>query len=463
MPQDPDRIVPFDIEAEEGVIGSCLLNPQAIIEIAPFLHPDDFYREVNKWVYMAMIALYERREPIDSLTVKTELERHGRLDDVGGAGYLNHCINQLPTSTYAETYARIVEHKAILRRLNRCATQVAQLSYDEITDVDTLLDQAEQHLRAVKRETSGTGFYTAADIIDKMQADMWSDSPPITPLMTGLDYLDMALGGLMPKELTVVAGRAGMGKTSFLDTVAFNLLQAGHEVAFVSLEMPKEAMINRFRRMMTGIPTQRLRLPGRALREDEVARIDKADRWLYEQPLFISEKRGLSISQISRLCRQWYARRPFKVLMIDYIQNIRPDRNTGGRHTDLTEIMLGIYELAGDLGEQGIHIIAASQLSRETERRGAENSKPQLSDLRESGKIEETANIVIGLWRPDYYGLSGQPEEGQGKAQTLPSLALVLKNREGGIGEVPLGWWGERSMFVNQTDTRNVYAGRRAA
>lgn len=268
----------------------------------------------------------------------------------------------------------------------------------------------------------------------------------------------------MPKELTVVAGRTGMGKTSFLDTLAFNFLQAEEGVAFVSLEMTKEAIINRMRRMITGIPAHRLRLKGRLLRQDEVDAIAGADGWLYAHRLDISEKRGLTVTQIRRLCRQWYARRPFKVLLIDYIQNIRADTWTGNQHTTLTEVMLGLYELASELGSNGVHIIAASQLNRDSEKRGADHNKPQLSDLRESGKIEETANNIIGLWRPDYYAAapvkSGLPDAKPTASAALPSVAIVLKQREGRTGEVELGWWGERSMFVNLTDVRGINGGR---
>lgn len=451
-----DRIVPFDVEAEEAVLGSVLLDSLAIVHVASFLHPADFYREVNAWVFEAMLALYDRREALDYLTVRDEVERRGRLDAIGGAAYLTRCLNSVPTAVHIEHYGRIVERCAIRRRMIQAGEAVAMLGYDEVTATAVLLDKAEQVVQGIARVTSQAGFYAASDIVEAMQAEMWNETPATAPLSTGLSELDAMLGGLMPKELTVVAGRTGMGKTSFLDTLAYNLLQAGQGVAFVSLEMTKEAIMNRLRRMRTGIPAHRLRLPGRVLRQDELHRINEADSRLFEMPLAISETRGLTITQIRRLCRQWCARHPFKVLLVDYIQNIRADQFTGNRHGDLTEIMLGLYELAGELGKDGVHVIAASQLNRDTEKRGQDNTKPQLSDLRESGKIEETANNVIGLWRPDYYSPPATSTKPTTPAPALPSKAIILKQREGRTGEVDLGWWGERSMFINLSDVSGL-------
>jgi replicative DNA helicase len=464
QPKDAAPDVPYNILAEEAVLGSILLDSQAIIEIAAFLLPQDFYREHHGWVYSAALALMERHEAIDNLTVGDELRRRGKLDEVGDMSFLTSLINAVPTAIHIVHYGRIVERCAIRRRLLKAVEEIAMLTYEEELETNVLLDKAEETLRGVSRVSSSDGFHTSADIIDAMQTEMWSDDTGVTPLPMGLAELDNILGGLMPKELTVVAGRTGMGKTSFLDTLAFNFLQAGEGVAFVSLEMTKEAIMNRMRRMLTGLPAHRLRLKGRLLRQDEIDAITGADGWLYSHRLDISEKRGLTITQIRRLCRQWYARRPFKVLLVDYIQNIRADNWTGNQHTTLTEVMLGLYELASELGEHGIHVIAASQLNRDSEKRSKDENKPQLSDLRESGKIEETANNVIGLWRPEYYapppvnanGLDATPTQ----SAASPSVAIVLKQREGRTGEVQLGWWGERSMFINLADVRRINGGQ---
>lgn len=470
-PQPPLRVqpkeaapeIPYNIMAEEAVLGSLLLDSQAITDVATFLQPQDFYREHHAWVYEAALALMDRREAIDNVTLADELRRRGKLDEVGDMSFLAGLTNTVPTSQHIVHYARIVERCAIRRRLLKAAEDIAMLTYEEELETGALLDKAEETIRSVSRVNSGDGFHTSAEIIDAMQAEMWSDDTGITPLPTGLAELDAILGGLMPKELTVVAGRTGMGKTSFLDTLAFNFLQADEGVAFVSLEMTKEAIMNRMRRMITGLPAHRLRLKGKLLRQDEIDKITGADGWLYAHRLDISEKRGLTITQIRRLCRQWYARRPFKVLLVDYIQNIRADNWTGNQHATLTEVMLGLYELASELGPHGIHVIAASQLNRDSEKRGQDSNKPQLSDLRESGKIEETANNVIGLWRPEYYAPPAVKSNGLGAVPTAtasPSVAIVLKQREGRTGEVELGWWGERSMFINLADVRRVNGGR---
>ena len=291
-----DRIVPFDVEAEEAVLGSVLLDSLAIVHVASFLHPADFYREVNAWVFEAMLALYDRREALDYLTVRDEVERRGRLDAIGGAAYLTRCLNSVPTAVHIEHYGRIVERCAIRRRMIQAGEAVAMLGYDEVTATAVLLDKAEQVVQGIARVTSQAGFYAASDIVEAMQAEMWNETPATAPLSTGLSELDAMLGGLMPKELTVVAGRTGMGKTSFLDTLAYNFLQAGQGVAFVSLEMTKEAIMNRLRRMMTGIPAHRLRLPGRVLRQDELHRRNEADSRLFVLPLAISKTRGLTIT-----------------------------------------------------------------------------------------------------------------------------------------------------------------------
>lgn len=460
------RIVPMNNEAEDAVSGSLVMDSQAIVNVAAWLKPGDYHTETNRWIYEAVLRLHERRAAIDPVTVADELERTGQLDAVGGIGKLLSLANNVPTSVHIEHYGRIVQRNAVRRRVLRAMEQGALLAQDDRLEIDELGDKVGFLVQeALSTDTGKELFRSLGDFIGDVFNEMYSETDPAPVVMTGLADLDNAMGGLMPGDMTVIAGRPGMGKTSLMDTIAYNMAQAGESVAFMSLEMKGDRIARRLIRMLTGIPSSRLRLPARVLRADERGQIADAFQALTDLPLWMSDKRGMSISEIRRTARQWHVRRPFKVLMIDFIQLIHADKENSNRNDQLDIITRLLHELAGELN---VHIVVASQLSRETDKK--DNRRPELSHLRDSGGIEQNADNVIGLWRSNYYK-DDEDKKGKDKPvepfhqpdRAMMSEAIILKQREGDTPTVDLGWWGERSMFVNFNEIYAINHGERAA
>ena len=450
-----DRIVPFNVEAEEAVLGSLLLDSQAIIHIASFLRPDDFYREKNRWVYESALALYERGQAIDFLTVRNELERNGRLEEAGGASFLTSLINAVPTSIHIEHYARIVERASIRRRLISAASDIAMLAYAEDEEIEVTLDKVESRVfEATQRASLEAGFQPMSVYVQEMMEYM-VNPPDGAGILTGLADLDQSLGGLMRGDVTLVIGRPGLGKTSWMDTVSYNAAHGGLPVAFYSLEMKGMRLARRHTRMLTGIPGHRLRIHWDDLREDERQAIDTANQMINRLPLTVNEKRGMTIEEIRRTAREEHHRRPFALLMIDYLQLVLAEKKTANRNNELEYIMNTLRELAGALD---VHILAASQLSRDVEKRGKTERRPALGDIRDSGTLEQGADNVIGLYRDDYYD---EPLE---RRPVMPAENIILKQREGEMNvTIPVGWWGRRSMFVDAAaiDRLNAQESRR--
>jgi replicative DNA helicase len=449
----PDQLVPYDTDAEEAVLGSLLLDSLAIIRVASFLDAPDFYREKNRWVYESAMALYERREAIDFLTVRAELERRKRLDDCGGMSFLTSLINIVPTSVHIEYYGRIVWRAAIRRRLISAAQEIATLAHCETEEIDATIGAAEAALFAVT-STAATraDFVPVGEFIARLDDKRWNDTPKTAPLLTGLADLDHALGGLVRGEMTILAGRPGMGKTSALNTFVLNMARKAQNIAFVSLEMKGESVTNRLIRALTGIPSHRLRLPGHALSENEVAALSRANGQIDALPVTIDEKRTQTVEAIRRKVRELHHRKGLDLVVVDFIQLAHTERRFSNRNYELEHIAYNLFDMAGELD---CHVLVASQLSRETEKR--DNAKPRLSDLRDSGAIEQAANNVIGLWRSDYYDPPANPDP------VSACLALILKQRDGRTQDVDLGWWGERSLFVDLADVRRINQGRQAA
>lgn len=444
--QQDDKLVPYSIEAEEAVLGSLLLEPFAVSLIG-WLTPGDFYRETNRWVFEAVLALYARRDAIDFLTVRDELERRRRLDDVGGASFLASLINTVPTAVHIEHYARIVQRAAVRRRLIQSLSEIGGLAYDEERPVETLKDDAERILRAaLSGAATERGYVTLDDYLSRFHEEL-AAPPTVTPsIMTGLADLDAQLGGLQPGDLTIVAGRPGRGKTSLLNTIGLNVAACGHRVAMNSLEMAGLRITRRAIQMHSGVSGHRLRLREDALRQDELDGITAASGRLSGLPFVVDEERGLTIATIRRKAREEHARAPFSLLLVDYLQLVRADKTLVNRNAELEDIVNILREVAGELA---CHVMVASQLSREGEKRGNENMTPGylLTLLRDSGAIEQAADNVI----------FPNPQE---PPQTTDAAALVkcvvAKQRDGATGAVDLGWWPARSMFINRADIRRI-------
>jgi replicative DNA helicase len=433
-----ERPVPYDLAAEEAVLGSLLLDRDAIIKVAPFLRPEDFYREVHGWVYQAVLDLYARREPPDPVTLAAELERTGRLDKVGGYSYLIGLINRTPTAVHIEYYAHIVERTAILRRLISAGGEIAALGYTEESEVDQVLDKAEQILFNVSQRTINTDFASIEQVLneyyDRIEAIQHSPGT-VVGVPTGYHDLDEATGGLQRSDLIILAARPGVGKTSLALGIAHNAALRGRKVGIFSLEMSREQLVQRLLAVETGVDSQSLRLG--YLTDDEWHLVSDAIGRLAQMPIFIDDSAGLSIHEVRSKSRRLQAETGVDLLIIDYLQLMQgTPRRDVNRVQEVSEISRGLKMLARELN---VPVLACAQLSRAVESRT--NHVPILSDLRESGSLEQDADIVMFIHREEMYN----PEtEKKGIAELH-----IAKHRNGPLATIPLRFFNRTTKFAD--------------
>lgn len=434
-----ENLVPTAIEAEQAVLGSLLLDPYAVERVLSLLGPADFYRDSHRWVYEACLSLYEARVPIDFVSVCQEMQRHGQLDKAGGAAYLTHLLGGVPTSTHAEHYAGIVSDKARRRRLIDAGVDVTRYAYDEAADTDTVMDRAETRIMAATERTRSAGLLPLSaglmDVYERL-TDLMANPDAYPGVPSGIPELDRLLGGFQPSDLILVAARPGLGKTSMLLSIADHAGRRGLPVAVFSLEMSRAQLTQRLMSMTTGIDLHRLRM-GR-LRPGEEARISDGMGTLDTLPIAIDDTPGLSILQLRATARRAHMTRPLGLVIVDYIQLMGVgDARSENRVYELSRISQGLKTLARELN---VPVIAASQLNRSVETR--DNRRPQLSDLRDSGSLEQDSDIVIGLYRDDYYKPLPNPPE------VVKAECLILKHRNGPTGTVEIGFKREQARYV---------------
>ena len=434
-----DRAVPYDLEAEEAVLGALLIDRDAVIKIAPFLKPGDFYREIHGWIYDAILDLYHRREPADSILLAGELDRQGKLEQVGGYAFLFHLVNATPTAVHVEYYAHKVEEAATRRRLISAGGQIAALGYEEAQDVPAVLDQAEQLLFAVTQRINNQDFNSLRDILetyfDRMEL-VHERKGTIVGVPTGFHDLDELTGGLQKSDLIVVAGRPATGKTSFALSIAHNAALVGKTVGVFSLEMSSEQIVQRLLATESGVDMQRLRLG--YLNDAEWSRMSDAFGRLAEMPIHVDDSAALSVMEVRSRARRLQAEVGIDLLIIDYLQLMQGRRAgfSDNRVQEVSEITRGLKQLAREINAP---VLALSQLSRAVESR--QSHVPMLSDLRESGSIEQDADIVLFIYRDELYN----PEtERKGIAEIH-----VAKHRNGPTGVVPLRFFPETTRFVD--------------
>jgi replicative DNA helicase len=385
-------MAPHNIEAEEAVLGSLLIDPDAIFKVASFLSPEDFYREKNGWIYEAIRDLHNRREPADFVTLCDELERRGQLEEVGGAVYITSLINAVPTAIHVEYYARIVERTAILRRLIGAAGQIAAIAYEGAEDVDEVVDRAEQILFGVSQRRITRDLVPIKQIIgdyyDRIDY-LYQHRGELIGIPTGFSLLDKLLGGLQRSDLIIVAGRPSMGKTSFVLSVAQNAARKFNQhVALFSLEMSAEQIVQRLISAETGIDSQRLRLGN--LEDDEWPLFVQATGILSEAPIFIDDTPSISALQMRTKARRLHAEHGLDLIIVDFLQLMRGDGRAENRVQEISSISRALKGLARELN---VPVVAVSQLSRAVEAR--HDHRPILSDLRESGCL--TGDTLIQL------------------------------------------------------------------
>jgi replicative DNA helicase len=423
----PDKTIPANPEAEEAVLGSLLIDPDAVIKIASFLAADDFYREKNGWVYQAILDLHERREPADFVTLVDELERRDQIQQIGGTAYITSLINSVPTAVHVEHYAHIVERTATLRRLIGVAGQIAALAYEEAEDVNEVVDRAEQLVfnvseRRVRHDLTPVrqimhGVVDRLDYLHRHKGELLG-------VPSGFSKLDKLLGGFQKSDLVILAARPGVGKTSLALNVAVNAAKRyGQRVAFFSLEMSGEQLVQRLLSAETGINQQKLRLG--EIGDEEWPMLMEAAGVLSETLLFIDDTPAVSALELRTKARRLQAEHGLDMVIVDYLQLMRSDARSENRVQEISYISRALKSLARELE---VPLIALSQLSRAVESRS--DHKPVLSDLRESGAIEQDADIVMFIYRED---MVKENSERKNIADVI-----VAKHRNGPTDTVPL-------------------------
>jgi replicative DNA helicase len=431
----PGPLPPSNPDAEESVLGAALIDREAVGKVAAFLRPEDFYRERNGNIYAAMLALYDRREPVDYMTLSDELGRRGQLEAVGGIFYLGRLLEIVPTSLHVEEYGRIVERTALMRRLISAGGKIAALGYSDAYDVDTTLEKAEQLLLQISSKRSTRDFESLGDVLRaylEQLEQLQSGDRTLYGVPSGFVDLDKLLGGLQRSDLIILAARPAMGKTSLALNIAANAaIKYRATVGMFSLEMSNGQLAARLLSTETGIDSTRLR--GGRLNEQESRRLAHSLGVLSEASIYVDDTPGLSIMELRSKARRLQADAGCDLIIIDYLQLVEGSRNRDNRVQEISEISRSLKGLARELH---IPVLALSQLSRAVESRSPHI--PMLSDLRESGSIEQDADVVMFIYREDVYN---KDSEKKGIAEIH-----VAKHRNGPVGQV--------SLFFNERTTK---------
>ncbi len=430
--------VPHSREAEEAVVGAVFINPEVYYDVAQFLSADDFYIHRHRWIWDAFTSLHEQRIPIDLLTVSDELDRRGQLGEVGGPAYLTSLVNQVPSSLNAESYGRIVEGHSIRRKMINAANQIASVAYNERTNVDDVMDEAEKAVfnvseRRLKHDLQSISsvlseYYDRIDDLAKRPDDIYG-------VPTGFIDLDKMLTGLQPSDLLIIAGRPGQGKTGFLLSIAKNAgLTHKKHVAIFSLEMSNEQVVQRLIAQETGIDSQRLRTG--KLHENEWPLFTHAIEVFGDTHIYLDDTPAITPLQLRTKCRRLHMEFGLDLVIIDYLQLMGGDTRNDNRVQEVSYISRNLKILARELN---VPVLAAAQLSRAVEQRS--DKRPVLSDLRESGSLEQDADIVMFIYRPDQY-------EKDTVKQNVAEI-IVSKHRNGPVGSVEMVFRSELAKFEN--------------
>jgi len=438
----PDRLPPQNIEAEQSVLGSLMLDKDAIIRVADILRIGDFYRGVHNIIYEAIIGLYQKGEPIDLLSVSNRLEELKKMEEIGGISYLTELINTVPTSAHVINYAKIVHRKKVLRDLISASYEIAQLGYDETLDTENLLDQAEQKIFSISQETFQQEFRPVKSVLEEAfeRLDRLHQEKGIfRGVPTGFHILDNYLAGLQKSDLIVLAGRPSLGKTSLaLDIARHVAIKEKLTVGVFSLEMSKHDLVDRFLAAQAGVDLWRLRT-GRLSTEgfdNDFSRIQEALGELSEAPIFIDDAATATVLQMRTMARRLQAEHKIGLLIIDYLQLIQPTNPQDSEVRQLTEISRSLKGLARELD---CPVLALSQFSRAPESRP--DQMPRLADLRGSGSIEQDADVVLFIYREDKVK----------KNSDRPNVAdvIIAKHRNGPLGRAELYFNESQASFKN--------------
>ena len=433
------KVPPHDIEAEQAVLGSMLTDKDAVISAIEVLKEDDFYRTDNRSIYEAILNLYNRAEPIDIITVKAELESLGKFDQVGGLEYLASLPDKVPTTANAMKYIKIVEEKSTLRNLIKTANEIIELGYDPTEDVSDIMEGAEKKIFNIMQNNDKKSYAPIKDIlVDSFTQleELYNRKQHITGVPSGFVELDYKTAGFHGSDLVLIAARPAMGKSAFALNIATNAaVRANVPVVIFSLEMSKEQMVNRILCSEAMVDSNKVRTG--KLDEDDWTKLAGSIGPLSESEIYIDDTPGISVMEIRAKCRKLKLEKNIGMVVIDYLQLVQgSNKRNGSREQEISEISRSLKILAKELN---VPVIALSQLSRAVEQRP--DHRPMLSDLRESGAIEQDADIVMFLYRDDYYNQDSEKKD--------IAEVIIAKHRGGSLGTVELLWLGSYTKFVN--------------
>ena len=432
------RIPPQNVEAEQAVLGAMLLSHDAVIVAMEKLQSQDFYRDVHRIIFEAMEHLHRENKEIDVITLPDELTRMKKLDDVGGLEYVLNLPNLVGSAANIEYYANIVAEKALARNLISTCTELTTEAYDGQKETEALLDDAERRILQLS-DTKNRGDFASVGAVVEVTLDkitkLYENKAGLTGLPTGFRDLDRMTSGLQPSDLILVAARPSMGKTAFTLNIAQNVGVRQHKtVAFFSLEMSQEQLVQRLLCQIAHIDSQKLRT-GQLNSDEEWTRLTDACDKLYESPIYIDDTPGISVAEMRSKARRLKSEHGLDLIIVDYLQ-LMQGRNAESRQQEISEISRSLKALARELK---VPLIALSQLSRSVESR--QDKRPMLSDLRESGALEQDADIVSFLYREDYY-------DKETENQHITEVILA-KHRNGPVGSVKLYFKNEFTLFLN--------------
>lgn len=433
----PERVPPQNIEAEQAVLGAMLIKKEAIAEVQEILQPDDFYREAHRIVYEAMVQLQNNDEAVDLVTLTEQLRKSEQLDKIGGLAFITQLANAVPTAANVVYHAKIVKEKAELRSLINAATAIASAAYEDNTDVENIMDDAEKKILAVANRQNGGAFESMKSIVmrtfERINV-LYESKGGLTGISSGFKDLDKLTAGLQKSDLILVAARPSMGKTAFTLNIASYVGTHGGNVAFFSLEMSKEQLMQRMLCAEGGIDATKLRT-GQLDTQEWNKLVHVADT-LSRAPIYIDDTAGITVMELRSKARRLKAEHGLDLIIIDYLQLMqgRPSKNGDNRQQEISEISRSLKALARELD---VPVIALSQLSRSVESR--QIKKPMLSDLRESGSLEQDADIVMFLYREDYYDKDTENKN-------ITDI-IVAKHRNGPVDTISLFFQKEYTKF----------------
>lgn len=447
MAETPSKLPPQHLEAERSVLGGMLLQNDAINRVVEFLRPEDFYRDSHRQIFQAIIELYQKNEPADIVTVTNVLKMKGALEDVGGASYLSELVDNVPTAANIATYGRIIREKAIVRHLITGASDIIAKGYEDHGDVDEYLDTAEKIIFEIAQRRVHQGFYPLKDIVrDSFKAieQLYEKKELITGVPTGYRDLDRLTCGLQRSDLIVIAGRPSMGKTALaLNIVEHAAVDANVVCAIFSLEMSKEQLVQRMLCSRAEVDASKLR--GGFLAESDWPKLTRAAGLLSEAPIFIDDSPAMNVLEIRAKARRLQREHGLGLVVVDYLQLMRAIGRTESREREISEISRSLKALAKEIG---VPVIALSQLNRGVEAR--QDKRPQLSDLRESGAIEQDADVIAFIYRDEMY----HPDSADaGKAEVI-----IGKQRNGPTGRVMLTFRSHLTRFDDLAHGMDAYA-----